>query len=56
MTPDTVSDGEKWTGPLAEIVGPLTKSMIIPNKVRKLDKLRERNRTRSGEAAKLCGA
>lgn len=32
MTPDTVSDGEKWTGPLKEIVGPLTKSMIIPNK------------------------
>ena len=32
MTPDTVSDGEKWTGPLKEIVGPLTKSMIKANK------------------------
>jgi sodium-dependent phosphate cotransporter len=24
--------GEKWTGPLSKIVGPLTKSIIVPNK------------------------
>ena len=32
ITPDTVQDGDKWTGPLATIVGPLTKTMIIANK------------------------
>lgn len=32
MTPDTVSDGDKWKGPIKTIVGPLTKTMIIANK------------------------
>lgn len=32
ITPATVSEGEKWEGPIKKIVGPLTKEFIIVNK------------------------
>jgi sodium-dependent phosphate cotransporter len=30
--PDRPGEGSKWTGPLKRIVGPLTKTIIVPNK------------------------
>jgi sodium-dependent phosphate cotransporter len=30
--PDREGEGSKWTGPLKRIVGPLTKTIIVPNK------------------------